>query len=76
MRFYGDIAELKELIAKLRLKGRWFEQPNQVWRFKTMTRASVHWAATTKKLWIDGPPEFKGQLESLIRDALPDPLFE
>src|SRR5712691_10158047 len=68
--FHGTIDDLKAGVAATGIEGTWAEKPNSCWKFTAMDRGGMNWAATTGRIWFDGPEGPKGQLTAAVEAIL------
>src|SRR5262249_19246291 len=73
-KFFGSPNEFERRIRSLGLKGRFDEEPNGVWHFRTTEDAGVHWSSTKGTIWCDGKIHARRVLEQRLEGAFRDEL--
>jgi predicted nucleotide-binding protein len=67
--FHGTLDQLKEVFAAQGFDGTWEEKPN-CWRVRLKNGAGMNWAASTGRMWFDGPAFAKQGLRTAIEGAI------
>jgi hypothetical protein len=66
-RFIGSLEDLKSAARQAHLEGEWRSDPNSCWSFVYAFGGRLHWASTTKTIWVDGPTEGRDELDAFVR---------
>ena len=69
-KFMGSFKDLRQLLRKRNLIGRWEDQPNGVFMWRDSKGGNLHWASTTKSVWFSGQPIFKYLLTTQIQEII------
>lgn len=67
-KFMGSFEDLRQLLRKRNLIGRWEDQPNGVFMWRDSEGGNLHWASTTKSVWFSGKPIPKELLTTQIQE--------
>ena len=66
-RYIGTLESLKAATRQAKLEGQWVSDPNGCWSFVHAFGGRLHWASTTKTIWVDGPTEGREELDAFGR---------
>lgn len=68
--FHGSLEDLQAALANAGCRGEWHQNPNNCWRFVSVDRAGMNWAARKGTVWFDGPDPAKTNLIAKVEAAL------
>ncbi len=70
LKFMGSIYDLRQLLRTNNLIGRWEDEPNGVFMWRSNKGGNLHWASTTKSVWFSGQPIFRDLLATQITEII------
>jgi len=70
IKFNGTFETLHTLLNQAGIAGTWTPEPNGVFMLRCAGGANLHWASTSKVLWVDGAPDAAEALRRQAGDAL------